>query len=331
MQFAKNRHCIDAGRGPCRYLGARRPPAGSRLAFCSMHVPPVARGRPSACECAGGHAEALDCGLVDLDAQPRPGRKRDRAIGDRRRRPGEVLGKIEMGQAHAPIDRGRGAGEVDRGRRRDARFRDLGGDVDGEPEAFAQLRCLDRRAMPPSLISLSETPPTPQRSCASISASEWMPSSAPIGIGAIRVSLASAAQIVVGERLLDEHEAGGAHAFDIAAGVGQASARNWRRRRAALRRPAHRAARASTAISPLDRLGADLELEEIEALRALGVRLGDVLLRRRIAEQPHRRDRRGVPPRRSGRRPAGRRIGRRDRAAPSRSRNGRRCCRRARS
>ena len=40
----------------------------------------------------------------------------------------------------------------------------------------------------------------------------------------------------------------------------------------------------------LDRLGADLELEEAEAFVALLVRFGDVLFRRRIAEEPHRRD-----------------------------------------
>src|SRR4029079_17260374 len=39
------------------------------------------------------------------------------------------------------------------------------------------------------------------------------------------------------------------------------------------------------------RLGADLELEEAEALRALCMRFGDVLFGRGIAEKPHRRDR----------------------------------------
>src|ERR1700730_13925915 len=37
----------------------------------------------------------------------------------------------------------------------------------------------------------------------------------------------------------------------------------------------------------IDRLDADLELEKADALTGLGLRLGNVLIRRRIADEPH--------------------------------------------
>ena len=149
----------------------------------------------SAGQGAARKLEALDLRFVDLNAEPWASRERDRALADRQRVPGNVFGEIETSEAHAPIHRGSGAGKMDRRRgRRDAGFRDLRGDVDWRGRG-AGARCAASTAalIPPSLISLSADTPAPQRSWASMSsASEWMPSSAPIGIAEMRVNRASA-------------------------------------------------------------------------------------------------------------------------------------------
>ena len=93
----------------------------------------------------------------------------------------------------------------------------------------------------------------------------------------------------MGERLLDEHEIGPAGAVHIAAGVleGEAAIGVGAQRRLGAERVAQRKRGRDLG---LHRLGADLELEETEPFGPLGMRLGDILLGGRIAEQPHRRD-----------------------------------------
>ena len=49
------------------------------------------------------------------------------------------------------------------------------------PSRWQSLPASTAALMPPSLISLSETPPAPARALVPMSASEWMPSSIPIG------------------------------------------------------------------------------------------------------------------------------------------------------
>ena len=59
---------------------------------------------------------------------------------------------------------------------------------------------------PPSLISFSDTPFAPARFTASMSASEWMPSSMPIGVFAGARERFQSGEIVGRQRLLDKRQ-----------------------------------------------------------------------------------------------------------------------------
>ena len=67
--------------------------------------------------------EVLHRGLVDFNAQSRPGGPHDGPARDRQRAFDEVGGKTKVRQAHAPIDSGYGAGKMDRCCRSDAACR----------------------------------------------------------------------------------------------------------------------------------------------------------------------------------------------------------------
>ena len=124
-------------------------------------------------------------------------------------------------------------------------------------------RLRPRSTMPPSLISLSETPPAPARALVSMSASEWMPSSMPIGTLVAFASFFSPSRSSCGERLLDEHQSGLAGLLDVGLGRGQ--------RQPAVGVGAQRHLRQRLAHRVRDRdflgqrLHADLELQEAEA------------------------------------------------------------------
>ena len=56
------------------------------------------------------------------------------------------------------------------------------------PSFWQSLPASTAALMPPSLISLSDTPPAPARALVAMSANEWMPSSMPIGTLVARAS-----------------------------------------------------------------------------------------------------------------------------------------------
>ena len=196
------------------------------------------------------------------------------------------------------------------------------------PSRWQSLPASIAAMMPPSLISLSDTPPAPAFALV-VDVGERMDAlvDADRHLGAAREFL-QALDVVIGERLLDEHQPRFPGLLDIAARVGQ--------RQPAIGVGAERRLRQRLAHREGDgdflrqRLHADLELEEVEAFLLL-------------ARGPRRR-----PPRRSccrgatsasrrcgagGRRDrsaACRRRGRSDRAPPSRPPNARRRCRAAR-
>src|SRR5437660_12824686 len=91
------------------------------------------------------HAEPLDLCPIDFDAEACAGRERDHAAAQWQRVAHDVFGQIEVGEAHAPIDVRYRAGELDRGVRGNASFVDLGGDIQLEAEAPAELRGFERR------------------------------------------------------------------------------------------------------------------------------------------------------------------------------------------
>ena len=134
-----------------------------------------------------------------------------------------------------------------------------------------------------------------------MSANEWMPSSTPIGT-LVHGRASSGPRLVVGERLLDEHQPRLAGLLDVACARRPASARNWRRRRAAFS-AAPRAPRCAMAISLASGFTPILSLKKSNPSLLSRVGLRDVLLGGLVAEQPHRLH--GLAPR----------AGRRDRSA----------------
>jgi hypothetical protein len=179
---------------------------------------------------------------------------------------------------------------MDRRGRRDAGFRDLRGDVDREAEALAQLRRLDRRTHTAELDQLERDTPG-AAAFVGLDVGERM--DAFVGADRNRRDARQPrkrVEIRVRERLLDEQQAGLTHAFDIAAGIsqGQPAIGIGAERSGSAEAFSQRERRRDLAV---DRLGADLELEEAKALRAPCMRFGDVLLGRGIAEKPHWRDR----------------------------------------
>src|SRR6516162_4423753 len=96
--------------------------------------------------------------LVDIDAEPGTERQRYQPVRHRQRPAHDVFGEIEMGEADAPVDILDGTGEMHDRRRRETRFRHLGRDVDGEPEALAQRARVESRAEAAELDELERDP-----------------------------------------------------------------------------------------------------------------------------------------------------------------------------
>ena len=92
-----------------------------------------------------GHPKPFNRRLVDLDAKPGGFGQRDMAIAQRQRPPHQIMRKIEVRQAHAPVDRGDRAGKMNGGRAGEARFRDLGRDIDLEAQPLAESGGVERR------------------------------------------------------------------------------------------------------------------------------------------------------------------------------------------
>src|SRR5215831_567538 len=234
--------------------------------------------------------EARDRALVDLDAEPGRGRHRDQAVGDPGRRADDVLGEIEVREAHPPVDRRRRAGEMDRGGRRDARFGNLRRHVDGEAAPLAETRGLDGGTHAAELDQLERDP-----ACARLRMRRDIAERVDALVGAERNGRAARERperdkVMRAERLLEEAKSGVAGAVEIAAGGGrrEAAIGIGADRDVGTERRAHRAGRRDVV---LDRLGADLDLEEAKALGELARRLGRILVGRRIAEEPHGGDR----------------------------------------
>ena len=123
-------------------------------------------------------------------------------------------------------------------------------------------------------------------------------------------------EVGVAERLLEKQQVGVARRLDVAArgGKREAAIGIGAERHVGTRAPARTAS--VPAISAASGFTPILSLKKWKPSLFLGARFRDVLLGRRIAEEPHRRDRLRAPRRRGDRSPARRPPARRDRSAP---------------
>src|SRR6185436_10973718 len=103
-------------------------------------------------------AKTCDGRLVYVNAESRSIGERDVAARDPQRPAHDILGEIDIRQAHAPIDIRDRAGEVNRRGRADARLGDLGRDIDLQPELLAQSAGSDCLAKAAELDQLQRQP-----------------------------------------------------------------------------------------------------------------------------------------------------------------------------
>src|SRR5215468_3428904 len=162
------------------------------------------------------YGEACDRRLVDLDAEARRGRQPHQAVAKRKRTLDEVVRQIEVGEADAPVHARYRASKMRRRRTGDARLGDLGCDVYRQAELLAQPAGLERRADAAELDQL-ERDATGAVARARLDVRDGVDAF----VDADRHAQAlgqrlQAGEIVMRQRLLDEHQLRRPRLLDVA-------------------------------------------------------------------------------------------------------------------